>query len=48
MADKHVSPSGVELPNPKNSIDHPDVAPIYVSPENMEKEKSQDPYKDEK
>ena len=47
MADeKHASPSGLELPNPKNSEDHPDVAPIYVSPEDIKKEATQDPYSD--
>ena len=47
MADeKHVSPEGLEFPNPVNSIKHEDVAPIYVSPEEMEKESKQDPYKE--
>lgn len=43
--EKHVSPSGLEFPNPQNSIDHPDVAPIYVSLDELEKEEAQDPYK---
>lgn len=47
MADeKHVSPSGLEFPNPKNSEDHSDVAPIYVSPDELKKEETQDPYKE--
>ena len=46
MADeKHVSPEGLEFSNPENSIKHEDVAPIYVSPEESEKEENQDPYK---
>ena len=44
--EKHVSPSGLEFPNPKNSEEHADVAPIYVSPNEMEKEANQDPYKE--
>lgn len=34
----HVSPSGLEFPNPKNSVDHPDVGPLYVSPDEAERE----------
>lgn len=45
--DRHMSPSGLELPNPRNSIDHKDVAPIYVSPEQIERERRNDPYRDE-
>ena len=46
MADeKHVSPEGLEFPNPENSVKHKDVAPIYVSPDESEKEAKQDPYK---
>ncbi len=32
MSEKHVSPSGLEFPNPENSITHEDAGPIYVSP----------------
>ena len=31
--EKHVSPSGLEFPNPENSIKHKDVGPIYPIPD---------------
>lgn len=32
------SPDGLELPNPENANSHGNVAPIYVSPEDIKKE----------
>ena len=42
--ENHTSPDGIEFPNPTNSENHPDVAPIYVSPSELEKETTQNPY----
>lgn len=33
--DKHTSPSGLELPNPQNSIDHKDAGPFYPVPDEV-------------
>ncbi len=35
---KHVSPSGLEFPNPENSIKHKDAGPIYPIPEEGEED----------
>lgn len=41
MAEKpHTSPSGLELPDPKNSVTHGDAGPLYVSPKEREREEA--------
>lgn len=33
---KHISPSGLEFPNPENSIKHKDAGPIFPFPDEVE------------